>query len=342
MRKTKLPSPWILARKYLDEYLVLRNCSSKTIESYRTTLNHYIGYLESQKNISRFKVSFTDFKKENLNDYLKWMRKDLNLKPKTCNLRITGIRSFLEYAASEEISLMPFYIDSKSVISIQAEKNRIEFFENEQLEALLKAPNTDSATDRRNKMLLVLMYDTGARVSEITQMNLQSLHLRADPPYVTIHGKGNKYRNIPLMPSTAEHLKQYLEDFHSDNANSASKEDIPLFYSKIHGRKCFLSADTLEKLIKKYSQRCEMNGIKMPEHVHCHMIRKTRAMNLYSAGIPLPHIQQLLGHEDISTTSGFYAFITLNQLAKEIENTDFSSEEKKWKDPLIIEQLLKL
>lgn len=80
----------------------------------------------------------------------------------------------------------------------------------------------------------------------------------------------------------------------------------------------------------------------MPDQVHCHMIRKTRAMNLYGAGVPLPHIQQLLGHEDISTTSGFYAFVTLDQLAKEIENSSFSDEEADWKDPTVLEQLFKL
>lgn len=340
MRKTKLASPWIIARKYLDEHLVLRGASTKTIESYRITLNHYISYLETEKSISRFKLSFTDFGKDNLNAYLKWMRNEKKLKPKTCNLRITGIRSFLEFAATEEISLMPLYVESKSVVSIKTEKKLIEFFENEQLESLLKAPNRPNRTDLRNKMLLVMMYDTGARVSEITQLDLKSIHLKAETPYITIHGKGNKYRNVPLMPSTVEHLKEYLKEFHSDS--NSSLEKTPLFYSTIHGRKCFLSSDTLERLIKKYSQKCELEGVRMPERVHCHMIRKTRAMNLYNAGVPLPHIQQLLGHEDISTTSGFYAFITLSQLAKELENTAYSDEEPEWKDPSVLEKLLKL
>ncbi len=81
----------------------------------------------------------------------------------------------------------------------------------------------------------------------------------------------------------------------------------------------------------------------MPEKIHFHMLRKTRAMDLYQAGCPLSYIQQLLGHESISTTSGFYAFATLKTLADAIEKANPSgSEEKLWKDETVLKQLYRL
>ena len=82
----------------------------------------------------------------------------------------------------------------------------------------------------------------------------------------------------------------------------------------------------------------------MPDSCHCHMVRKTRAMDLYQSGLPLAHIQQLLGHEEISTTSGFYAFATLDTLAKSMAKTEGCDDlpEKKWKDPNVIEKLYSL
>ena len=82
----------------------------------------------------------------------------------------------------------------------------------------------------------------------------------------------------------------------------------------------------------------------MPASCHCHMVRKTRAMDLYQSGVPLTHIQQLLGHEDISTTSGFYAFATLDTLAKSMANTNASDSnaEKEWKNPDVIKKLYSL
>ena len=81
----------------------------------------------------------------------------------------------------------------------------------------------------------------------------------------------------------------------------------------------------------------------MPEKVHFHMLRKTRAMNLYQAGCPLSYIQQLLGHESISTTSGFYAFAALKTLADSIEKAyPSNNKEKIWKDESVTKQLYKL
>ena len=204
--------------------------------------------------------------------------------------------------------------------------------------ALLAAPSGTSKTDRRNQMMLIFLYDTAARVTEARQVKVSDLHLDAEVPYVTLLGKGRKYRNIPLMEKTVLHLKRYLKDFHGSDPNT----DLPLFYSRAHGLLHELSSDTFEKMIKRYAAQCREDGYPMPDRVHCHMIRKTRAMDLYREGVPLPHIQQLLGHENISTTSGFYAFATLDVLAKAIEAVNPDNGVKSWSDPDILERLYRL
>lgn len=80
----------------------------------------------------------------------------------------------------------------------------------------------------------------------------------------------------------------------------------------------------------------------MPQNPHCHMVRKTRAMDLYREGIPLTHIQQLLGHENISTTSGFYAFATLDVLVEAIEAVSPDDGIKVWNDLATQERLYRL
>ena len=187
-------------------------------------------------------------------------------------------------------------------------------------------------------MMLIFLYDTATRVAEARQVKVSDLHLDAEVPYVTLLGKGRKYRNIPLMDKTILHLKRFLKDFHG----SELKTDMPLFYSKIHGQVHELSSDTFEKMIKRYAAQCRAGGYSMPDNVHCHMIRKTRAMDLYREGVPLTHIQQLLGHENISTTSGFYAFATLDVLAKAMETVNPDNGVKSWSNPDTLERLYRL
>ncbi|MBO5629298.1 MAG: tyrosine-type recombinase/integrase, partial [Aeriscardovia sp.] len=192
---------------------------------------------------------------------------------------------------------------------------------------------------RRNQMMLILYYDTAARIAELLEMSVGQLHLDADTPYLTILGKGKKYRNIPLMDKTVRHLKRYIKDYHHDDS-----PDKPLFYAKTYGEIHPLSHDTVEKMIKSYSDQCSKAGTAMPKRPHCHMIRKTRAMDLYKNGMPLAHIQQLLGHENMSTTSGFYAFATLETLAKSMisANREETKDGRKWDNEEILKKIYAL
>ena len=329
---------WNSASDYLNKELSnIRQKSPNTVETYRQALNKFVDYLEAEKAIRRRDICYQDFNKNNLKNYLVYMKDSQQLSEKTCNLRMTAIRSLLSYAAEESIDIMPIYVNAKTVKGLPVPQHEIEYFENNQLKKLLGAPPDNTRTGRRNRMILILGYDAGLRVSELLGLTVSSLHLDADVPYVSIKGKGSKYRNVPLMSKTVDHLNIYLKEFHP-----VKKVEMPLFYVSTHGVNHALSDDTVQNILKKYVDQCRFT-IEMPEKVHFHMIRKTRAMDLYQAGCPLSYIQQLLGHENISSTSGFYAFATLKTLADSIEKANPSgNEEKKWKNKDVLKKLYKL
>lgn len=265
------------------------------------------------------------------------MLNDRLLAPKTCNLRLTAVHSLLEYASNECTELMPSYLSVCSVKTIRTSNKPIEFFEPLQTTALLSTTDVTKKTERRNQMMLILLYDTAARVSELLNMKVNSLHLNSEIPYVTLYGKGRKYRNIPLMSKTQQHLKRYLKEFHDP-----LRSDDPFFYTVTRGERHQLSTDTMEVMLKRYVKKCIAIGIEMPPKPHCHMIRKSRAMDLYQNGVPLTHIQQLLGHENLSTTSGFYAFATLDTLAKSLEKVNESQYAKNWNNKETMAKIYRL
>ena len=164
----------------------------------------------------------------------------------------------------------------------------------------------------------VLMYDSAARVQELSDLALEDLHLDQKHPFITLTGKGRKTRNVPIMNKTLEHLEAYLLEFHSKTAKIA--ESVPLFYSFRDGVPHSLSTDSISLILKKSAEKVRQNCVaaEMPKEIHCHLIRKTRAMDLYRHGIPLQIIMQILGHESASTTSSFYAFATVEMLHEAI------------------------
>ena len=329
---------WLLARSYLHDYMpVTRNLSDKSVEAYKEALKTFLKFLEEEKGLVEEKVIFDVFCSDNIKDFVGWL-KNKGYAPKTINLKLTAIRSFLKYCSEEDFELRGIYTSVCSIKKLKEERKPIEYLQPAAIVAILAAYGTKTAKHRRNRMLLILLYDTGARVQELSDLDLSCLHLDVEHPYITLTGKGRKTRNVPVMDKTVRHLKVYLQEFHQDG------EESPLFYSMLGGKKHRLSTDSISLVLKTAADMARKNCTEVPDNVHCHMVRKTKAMDLYKNGVPLPFIMQLLGHESMSTTSGFYAFATLEMMSEAINKTAPASdiEEKIWKRPDIKKALSRL
>jgi integrase/recombinase XerD len=198
------------------------------------------------------------------------------------------------------------------------------------LKALLAQPNIRTVKGMRNKMIIILLYDTGTRVQEFVDMRIADLHLGARNPFVIVTGKGSKTRSIPLMDKTVAHLKEYLRRFHTDSVEGSS---APLFYSIRAGMPHMLSTDAIGVILKNYGERARRACSEVPERVHAHLIRHTRAMHLYRSGMPLSYIAEFLGHASMNTTA-IYASASVEMLREAIEKADpgLADEMPSWKN----------
>ena len=310
--RTDAPNLFAFARDYLHGYMPkVQGLSPKTIEAYRLSLECFLDYLAEAEHLDREQVSFDAFDRAHLKTWLVWMNEQRHYARNTIALRLSAIKAFLTYSSYEDITLVALSQAAKTLRAPACPRRPIEYLNGPETRALLDAFTGTTAKSRRNRMLLILLYDTAARVSEITDLTLGNLRL-STPGHVTLTGKRNKTRTVPISSKTIEHLHVYLDEFHPNHTRLPATR--PVFYSQHRGQPTSLSVDTVAAVLGTAARAARADCHTIPENVHCHMLRKTKAMDLYQQGVPLPIIMRLLGHENSSTTSAFYAFATLDMM----------------------------
>ena len=156
------------------------------------------------------------------------------------------------------------------------------------------------------------MYDTGARVQELIDMMVRDVILQK-PETITLTGKGNKIRRVPILKNTVALLQRYLSE---NNLDQPAKNEYPLFTNNQHRK---LTKEGVAFIISKYATLARQASMLVPKKVKPHMLRHSKAMHLLQAGVNLIYIRDFLGHVDIKTTE-IYARADTETKRKAIEN----------------------
>lgn len=284
--------------RFLSEYLPHeRNVSPNTISSYRDAFVQFIDYMKDEKGISVDRLQLKHLTRECISEYLIWLLDVRKCSPATRNYRLAAIHSLCKYLQYAAIDMIEEWQKILSIKAMKTSGNTLNYLTVDGIKLLLAQPDTSTWRGRRNLALLSLMYDTGARVSEIADLTVDSVRITHEPYTIRLFGKGRKARIVPLVKEQVSILRDYMEENHLNDSN---KTAFPLFYNDRHEK---LTREGIAYILNTY---VEMAGMESPElipgKISCHSIRHSRAMHLLQAGVNLIYIRDLLGHVSIQTT----------------------------------------
>ncbi len=287
--------------KYLTDFFTKYLCEEKgvskhTLRSYGETFSLLLIYFHDAKKINADKLMLSNITREEVLAFLTWLETTRRCSTSTRNQRLAAIHSFCKYIMYEDVKLLDQWsniLKIKFKKTIQAEMNYLSI---EAIKILLELIPQDTRDGRRDLALISLLYDSGARVQELCDLTPKSLHL-ISPEYVTLWGKGNKSRNVPLQKEQVAILKRYVEENRLDRDDRNMRA---LFFNKQGGH---LTPAGVTYILNKYFKCAkEKNPDLFPDKFSPHCMRHSKAMHLLQGGINLIYIRDILGHVQCSTT----------------------------------------
>ena len=301
----------VFLRRFLTGHLAgLRGYSPNTIASYRDTFKLLICYFRDQRSIPPDKLTLELIDATAITGFLDWLRTTRHNSTSTSNQRLAAIDSFFTWMQSQDPAYMACCQDILAIPAKKHDRPALAHLTVDQTRQLLTLPDRSTRTGRRDATLLATLYDTAARVQELADLIVRDIRLDA-PAMAALTGKGRKTRHVPLDANTAALLAAYLAERQLDNAGSA---DHPVFFNQ-HRFK--LSRGGITWILRKYQAQATDPAL-AAARLSPHILRHSRAMHLYDAGVPLPYIRDILGHVDLSTTE-IYARASTEAKRKALE-----------------------
>lgn len=282
----------LLSDYFLKYLLNQKGVSENTIKTYRDAFVLLLKYMASNKSIKAYNVKINDFSYETINEFLDWLEEIKGVSVSTRNNRLAAIKSFFRYVSYVD----PEYLGiCSSILSIQKKKCNSKTMNYLSINAyidFISRFNKNDLKDLRDLCVVILLYESGARVSELINVRKKDLHL--EKPYTVIfQGKGRKIRSVPLDYSVVKILNKYIKKY------NVSDEDFLFF----NARRNKLTREGVNYILQKHFKIAkEINNLLYPSTISPHCIRHSRAMHLLENGVNLIYIRDLLGHSSVTVT----------------------------------------
>lgn len=320
---------WQLKREFLEYIELEKGQSLLTVSNYDRYLSKFLTWLENeiqQANLSNKTNSTTpsapfspdQISEEKIKEYRLYLNRlsDKSGKPlkrSTQNYHIITLRAFLGFLAGRGIlSLAP-----QKVVLAKSQERKVEFLEANDIIELIKMPNIVSFKGLRDRLILELLFSTGLRVSELSNLDTGDINLERDE--IPVRGKGGKVRVVFLSNSAHQILETYI---------GLIGKSEPLILNKLGGDR--LTVRSIERIVTKYAMAAGIS-----KHVSPHTLRHTFATDLLINGADLRSVQSLLGHANVSTTQ-IYTHVTdqhLRDVHKAFHGKRTSMEDTSYKRP---------
>lgn len=291
----------VMIYKFFGDYLIQhRRLSHNTVAAYRDSLRLYLLFLSERVKRPVARLCVDDMQYDNTLDFLQHLEEQRHNSVRTRNGRLAAIKCFLNYVAIHMPKAMP---EASKVLAIPQKtwgRPLIDYLDRIEIEALISAVDNRTWSGQRDQIMLLLLYNTGARVSEMTALKVQDIDLQYQHT-VRFYGKGRKERVVPLWSRTVTHLKSWLSMLPSEQSSASlfpNRFGHPMTRSGVRKR--------LNLLQSKAVKNCPSLGQKC---ITPHTIRHTTAMHLLQSGVDLSLIALWLGHEQIETT---HQYMTAN------------------------------
>jgi integrase/recombinase XerD len=292
---------WIAYKKGFKVYLQLeKSLSEHSIQAYLHDIELLNQYLElKQQNLSPDEITLI-----HLQDFLKYLS-EIGLNASSQARILSGLRQFFKYCLIEQI----IKIDPSALVDAPRLKRKLpDVLSFEEIEKMLSAIDHSKPDGGRNKALLETMYSCGLRVSEVIGLKISQLY--TDLGFIRVTGKGDKERLIPIGSSAIKYIKIYKDQIRIHQPIQKGKEDY-LFLNRRGGP---LSRVMVFIIIKELGR---LSGI--TKNVSPHTFRHSFATHLVEGGADLRAVQEMLGHESITTTE-IYTHLDREYLRKTLEN----------------------
>ncbi len=320
-------------KRFFSHYLpVQKGLSVNTIYAYRDAIKLLLRYAADTLGRPADRLTVQNITEKVVIAFLDHVEQERKCSPNTRNARLAAIRSLFAFIAREEPALLQQYRRIHIIPLKRTQHQTVDYLDDEEMQAILDAVDINSRTGIRDRALLLLLYNSGARVSEIVELKLHDLRL-GGTGQVHLLGKGKKHRWRPLWPETVTALQAYLEQ--------RSPKEPGMEYIFLNANGAPITRFGIRYITNKYgnSAQDQRPSIKT-KTVNPHTIRHTTAMHLLRSGNDINMVSYWLGHADINTTH-FYIEIDMEMKRRMLEKAGAPPIKKKepWHIPDILQWL---